>query len=218
MNLTEYSRTLQDKAVNFEKQYFSDMTLQDYKKDYNLICKMGKDKPLKNKGIVSYQKLKIKYWNFYMTDKYPGITIPKKRAIMISKDHENGDLLLLHEMIHAYEYNLYCFAEEKYSQYILLQLYSKLLTDSEIPINLIIRCNMTQGANSDSKDNREFRKHSLLFTLKSYDLDKRMNLEYGTILGYNLNFENTMKGWDDIELHCLFDKSKAMEWLKEKSK
>ena len=113
-------------------------------------------------------------WSFNTVDKndnFDGEAIGFWKVINITSSNVN-DYILLHEMIHAYEYTLLDYKIEH--EYLIVKLYQKLL--SKVP-------NLIKIIESDiNKDNRE---HTVFFLLKSLDIDLILKLPLGSIYGYN---------------------------------
>jgi len=100
----------------------------------------------------------------------------KERLILIAKHLKDRDLILLHEMIHGYEFMLEPYL--CYHQFVLIKLYEKLLL--QIPnLNKIIAWDM-------HNENTVY--HSPLFLLKSLDLDIRLKQPIGTVYNYHRQY------------------------------
>ena len=101
-----------------------------------------------------------------------GICDPKVNTIWIDAENLHNDITLLHEMIHAYDSVLYkTFSAHR--DYVVLKLYEKLRIT--IPDLLqLITIDLHTGNIT----------HSLLFMLKSLDLDLRLDKPLGTVYSY----------------------------------
>lgn len=114
-------------------------------------------------------------WRFKIVEKtedWDGHCNHKERLITIVKSEKKNIYMLLHEMIHAYEFMLEenC---EMYKQFLLIDLYERLLI--KVPD---LKKKMKLDLHS------MLRVHSPLFMLKSLDLDIRLNKPLGTVYAY----------------------------------
>jgi hypothetical protein len=157
--MTKEEYELLIKAEEFEEKYFQDFTL----KLYNEIVP---DKVIGKIDNISSWEFRIVKENNEFVGRCNG---PDKIIEIVQNDDIEN--ILLHEMIHAYEYILleYPF----YHQYVLLKLYEKIL--SKIP-------NLIKIIEADK--NRYTIEHTPLSLLKSFDIDLELGLPVGTIYSY----------------------------------
>lgn len=170
----------------YEDQYFADLTFQK-KSILNKISKVhyqegGKtvaythdicgDNPaefmLCHDWLIVYNDAKYK-----LNKKFVGLCDSKNKILIIRKDGDKKEekYIILHEMIHAYEAVL----PENFRQFLVLYLYDRL--------------NKTLGHKKlwqyiHTDNNILIRVHSVLFLLKSLELDLRLKYPLGTIYGY----------------------------------
>lgn len=109
------------------------------------------------------------------------VTYTSEHKVEIDKSVSKDELVILHEMIHVYEAILEEIVDQHYHDIITIALYndlSKKIPDLE---NRIV-------AHSHTITNNEVMliggRHGILFFLKSLDLDIRLNLKLGSIMGY----------------------------------
>ena len=160
MNISEFR--LFNKALQFQKKYFQDI------EDIILMNVSEELKKLMPETSVDFYE-----WKFNVVAKnnsFVGECVGFWKVINIVPGRINNRILL-HEMLHAYEYMLSDYQIEH--DYLIVKLYQKLL--SKIP-------NLIKIIESDiNKDNRE---HSIIFLLKSLDIDLVLKLPLGSIYGY----------------------------------
>lgn len=186
------------KAIEFGEEYFSDMSLADFSSELTARreCKLsfqdlGINPDMSPEEINEIfdslsdddyefvesndfgQFLCLDSWRFVIipdTNEYEGACHFYSYLIEICERNKDDDDTILHEIIHAYEHML---SMTEYREYVLLKLYKKL--SKEVPeLDRYI-----------SVDNHFlFQEHSILFLLKSFDLDLRMGKPLGTIYAY----------------------------------
>jgi hypothetical protein len=184
---TEYenSAEIQERALYLEKQYFTDLLLKDYEQELGVYKALSGTKRRWAQALdAGFDEialgLSIYNWSFEPTDNLmddtgapcEGICDPKVNTIWIDAENLHDDTTLLHEMIHAYDSVLY----KKFSSqrdYVVLRLYEAL--KNQIPDLLqLISVDLNSGNIT----------HSLLFILKSLDLDLRLDKPLGTVYSY----------------------------------
>ena len=175
--MSEEDKLLRNKAIDFEDRYFKDMMLETYSKTLNrheiLDRVTGEWISYESKFDfdLSVAKWIIKYDNNLGTAQ--GMCEGLMRRIRIKSNQiADENIVLLHELIHAFEFNLRE-ACEYYCQYVTLRLYDKLKKREKNLLRLI---------NKDM--HRHYIEHSLLFMLKSIDLDIRLKKPLGTVYSY----------------------------------
>jgi len=170
-NATREEHKLKDLMLHFQNKYFSDMTYNKIDKRLTKCMVDGKEMYSTPDIFICLGEWKIVIKNLR---KSGGLCNKKKNLILIKKSKSEKDKIntLLHEMIHAYEFIL-----EEYPinlrEMLILKLYSKLK-------------NQIKNLNSFIYlDNHfELQVHSILFLLKSLDLDLRLKYSLGTIYAY----------------------------------
>lgn len=160
MNKSEYN--LFSKALKFQKKYFQDI------EDIVLMNVSADVRKLMPETAVDFYE-----WQFNIVDKndnFTGECTSFWKVINIVPSHIN-DRILLHEMIHAYESMLSDYKIEH--EYLIVKLYQKLLPKIPSLIKII-----------ESDINIINREHTVLFLLKSLDIDLMLKLPLGSIYGY----------------------------------
>jgi hypothetical protein len=161
-------------AIRLQGKYFKDMTLEKYAKQLTKLQDVKTGRTFID-GFDQTFNLDIGSWRFKIVEdsvEYGGCCRYLERVIEIIKMNRNDKFVLLHEMIHAFEWMLSqeC---ETYKQFLLIELYRKLVP--KIPnLDKLILIDM----------HSEFRVHSLLFMFKSLDLDLRLKKTLGYIYDY----------------------------------
>jgi hypothetical protein len=165
--------------LKYEDMYFKDMTLnlkKIYMKLFSSKSKSGQIVfhddlfiSLGNNWTIKYVKRPKKF--------YGGRCSPNKKTIYINRNltKEETKIVVLHEMIHAYEFLL--LEQKQYQDYVFLYLYEmlskkfgkkKLLRIISVDVHRLI----TVG------------QHSIMFLFKSLDLDLRFKRPLGTVHSY----------------------------------
>lgn len=175
------------KMCEFEDKYFADLTLKDLKKEFirwinktNGRLDKDYDDLLGDKGLSLYKnewKIKLVKTKQSLLYGWGAACVCKDNLIKIEGFFKDNDSILLHEMIHAYEFMLTEYSN--YQQFLVLELYKKLLP--KIPdLDRIIKWDI-------HIKNSVY--HSLLFLLKSIDLDLQLMQPLGTIYGYGRYYD-----------------------------
>lgn len=182
------SQDLRDRASEFTELHFRDMSLMSDMSDPSIIHPFlvfdSADGPMIATTECGDEFDIIKF-NFVLGDPGDGFTgecNTKNMTITIAPEFAADDSVLLHEMIHAFEYLMEKLAG--YSQLhdvMLLCLYNDL--KSKIPdldMRIIDHAHLENGVDITEHGGR----HDILFLLKSFDLDLRLNLPLGSVCGY----------------------------------
>lgn len=170
-NQNPEERRIKLKAFEFQDKYFQDMTLKEYAEELTAVESDGE---IYIDDFSQDPPASIKRWRIRIKIKldFDGLCNSKDQVIEIKKEKGHKNLILLHEMIHAYE-DMLSEEAEVYKQYIILRLHQKLLPKIPDLMNLITRdCHRDQAV------------HSILFLLKSLDLDLRLKKPLGTVYAY----------------------------------
>jgi len=168
-------------ALNYEDKYFKDMTmeLEAIKNNYMIYLKKG-DKFVKtNLGDPPF--ITIADWKIIEKDTLDceGKCDCKKLEILIKKGLSPKDkkTTILHEMIHAYEEELQLSQQGKPREIVFLYIH-----------NIIIKRLGIKNTNKLLKQAQSslfwVDDHSILFTMKSLELDLRLKLPFGSIFAY----------------------------------
>lgn len=170
---------LSNRLGELEERYgkydlFSDMDLTEFGQDL-----FEYEMQMENEDWVSSiddcpQDLNLNGWRLrYVEDdgNIGGKCMGKKKTMLMMESYRHDGTVLLHEVIHAYEFMLEKYPQ--YLQYVLLRLYVKL--SEKIP-NLLLMLN--------DDTHVVFSVHTPLFMMKALDLDLRLNLPLGTIYAY----------------------------------
>ncbi|OGJ85813.1 MAG: hypothetical protein A2268_00980 [Candidatus Raymondbacteria bacterium RifOxyA12_full_50_37] len=168
-------------ASDFQGEYFTDFTLQDFPDDFdcqgtwelptlfpsNTLCWIFKYFPDKNTtegqilGTIDYENREIR-----INETLKGKPILKH--------------ILLHEMIHAYEDCLFDGIRKNYAyiiqcrDYLLIKLVQK-IKDKRLIERVLFEARQMDAANI---------RHTPFFALKALDLELRLRLKHGTLMGY----------------------------------
>lgn len=165
-------------------------SIQEYEEVYfeDMLCKEGSlcwdiGSFAINEIDFLYLELDANYYQINIVDdnpKYHGRCNGMEHLIEITQSHIKDKGIILHEMIHAYEYILQ-YKTPVLCELLLLRLYEKLKT-------LIPDLNERIASHSElygqSKVTYYGGYHGILFFLKSLDLDIRCGYNLGTVCGY----------------------------------
>lgn len=161
---------------DYEKKYFADFTLND--KEFYKFLPPGLSGrrllALKPSLSISYYQVVFRKFN----DETEGLHNGPRRMISIGQQFNTERLMrpvLLHEMIHAYEYQFVNRFHHLY-QPLLIFLFERMSKSAKYgEMRERIQESLTFG--------QEKHGHTLFFWLKSLELDEEVGLEAGTIAG-----------------------------------
>jgi len=173
-----------DLMMEYEAEYFGDMTLKEFEE--KLTGVVHKDGQGEAGGLCHDLDLDLGEWVVRLEDLTDcvGRCDSENRAIYIQKSQSPAQrrLILLHEMIHAYESNWERGNQEKYvpaafRDYVMLRLYKKLKRKVLFKLDYMLELEAHRDFSPKNA-------HTLLFALKSWDLDSRLKKKFGTVGGY----------------------------------
>jgi hypothetical protein len=192
MDKTEAEKTLNSQALEYEKSYFEDMTFEPGSITGDIFVECEQQ-------IFSKQKHK-EYWDipgagFYLTIAQCPFRLKRmKRAtgrfncynqknlsIDIHPDY-NTQGVILHEMIHFYDYELDGKRPYPLRDILIIRLYDKLKIKIDSLDLLLMK--WAHYANQHEIIAGKEGDHSILFYLKSLDLEIETNAEFGDISGF----------------------------------
>lgn len=165
------------KILDYEHVYFEDMICEE-----NSLC-WDIASFVVNEIDYLYLNLGSNRYRFYIVDdnsQYLGRCNGNENTIEITQQHTNDKSVILHEMIHAYEFIL----DSKLPavrDILLLRLYLKLKPMINDLDERIVGHTELYG---QSKVTASGGYHGILFFLKSLDLDIRCGYNLGTVCGY----------------------------------
>jgi hypothetical protein len=161
------------RAYDYENLYFDDMRLIKYKNEIGIVTDEENHETYTSLIDDISESITIGNWIFNIVpnnNEFVGCTYKFTKKIEITKEHKNNELTILHEMIHAYEMML---GDESLNQYVVIKLYNELSSKiSDLDEYIQIDSHVL------------IKEHSLLFMLKSLDLDLRLKLKLGSIYSY----------------------------------
>ena len=181
--MTPKEREIWQLALKLDEEYFRDMRFET-KKLKNLLTYYMEDENKKMRKAIDdlpgWENLNLFDWVIKIRKrrKYLGACDKKRKTIYIYHKLKGEELktTLLHELIHYYEGVLL----ESYRQVLLLYFYEKILKKiGRKKFWLFIRFDKFFLELSNKP---QF--HTVLFLLKSLDLDLRLKLPFGTINSY----------------------------------
>jgi len=192
--MTAKEQVIHQLMQSYQYRYFKDMSLRDSRIIKQLATIYHEDGTVEIQDLQEPGSLDILYWKVRIRtlQGFDGRCDEKKRTIYIQHGLQ-GELLesaVLHEMIHAYEVDLW----SSHRDWLLLWLY-RILTKKIGPRklhNLINDC-LFSAVRQPA--------HSVLFLLKSLDLDLRCNKPMGFVFGY---------GRDGLFTHIKMPKHRSM--------
>lgn len=177
LNMTQDEYELQYHILEYEEEYFEDMTFQKGSICYDTVSFIHD-----NFDFFSLE-LEYNYYRYYINDlkdEWIGQFDQKERSITISPKYKNDQAVILHEMIHAYEYILNK-KNPVLCELMLIKLYNKLKPKIKDLDSLIENHAELYGQHCIAKEGGY---HGILFYLKSLDLDLRCGYDLGKVCGY----------------------------------
>ena len=176
---------LYQRLLEYEEQYFEDMRLAD-----NSLSLNGIFFDLANYNDCDSLALDNNYFRVFIVGNdsgFLGRTNSTEHIIEISVDKAQDKSVILHEMIHAHE-DLLQNMEPTMCECLVLSLYLKL--SHKVP-NIDQR--IISHAERYNQDDiyKAGGQHSLLFFLKSLDMDIRCKYSFGTVFGYGYDKATT---------------------------
>jgi len=173
-------KKLMSEALTYEEQYFKDMTMQSKSIQEHYMCHMENDGEIVKTNYGDPPYISICDWKIVEKKlrNRIGFCYPRDLEIAIKQglSPRERKLTFLHEMIHAYEAELR-FQHANSKELILIFLYKNLIKRlGEKKANSFLK--------TASKSIFWVSSHSILFTLKSLDLDIRLKLPFGSVFCY----------------------------------
>lgn len=185
-NRSEQEKILVEKVLTFEEEYFTDMTLEEYKEELGGYIDEDGDEDVIE--IVPEGYLSVARWIIKVVpsiDPCEGGTVLAQcdifeKTMSVSEKYKNDDITILHEMIHAYEQMLKEY-NDSLREFLILKLYNKLLPlipNLDEVITKDSHVLVKEGFLDSQKE------HTILFLLKSLELDLRLDKPLGTVYAY----------------------------------
>lgn len=174
-NRTPEEYALQGLCFDYEEEYFEDMLL----KDGSLLNDIIEITSEITDGIfLGIDKLRLYIVN---SDDFNGCFYRNENKIEISKDYVNDKSVILHELIHYYEYMLEEELPSLIRELLVLELYNKLVPQiPDLRKRIFEHCELYSYVETFKGSGQ----HGVLFFLKSLDLDIRCGFPLGTVCGY----------------------------------
>ena len=187
--VTDLDRKLWEKVIQFS-DFFEDMLFTPGTITYPFLeCKISDDNgnEIAPTAVLPVGLHNFNYNSFYyrvreMTPPYMACFNKANYSLKVDPRHIDDDYVILHEMIHMHEFVLEIYPTY-YHDAILYSLYHDLRSKIEVLDRRMER----QGHIVMQEELAQFGGvHDLLFLLKSFDLDLRMNYPLGTVFGYGM--------------------------------
>lgn len=176
-NRTKEEKELADQAYHYEEEYFQDMLLNEYKEPFVCSTEMEDGTWEEVKANIFDYSCMLDTWIFKLEEIEDCCSqcVGARKTITIDPVQisvgEDLNLTLLHELIHAFEFIM----PNTHKHYVTLRLFQKL--EPLIP-------GLLDKIEADL--HIQLSEHTLLFLLKSLDLDLRLNKPPGTIYSHNI--------------------------------
>ncbi len=190
---TEDERYLVDRACELDEPYFNDMTFEKGSPTYSLIECQSKSvnddhwvddvAPLPEELL--YFQLTWFHWKVLPIDQIEGSGYydHKEQTLCVSREHLHDDRCILHELIHLHESVI-----NELPLYFHDMVFWALYNDLKNKIPKIDEIISTHAHALNEYDiYRSGGLHDILFLLKSFDLDIKMNYPLGTVFAYGYN-------------------------------
>ena len=187
--VTDLDRKLWEKVIQFS-DFFEDMLFTPGTITYPFLeCKISDDNgnEIAPTAVLPVGLHNFNYNSFYyrvreMTPPYMACFNKANYSLKVDPRHIDDDYVILHEMIHMHEFVL-----EIYPTYYHDAIRYSLYHDLRSKIEDLDRRMERQGHIVMQEELAQFGGvHDLLFLLKSFDLDLRMNYPLGTVFGYGM--------------------------------
>ena len=187
--VTDLDCKLWEKVIQFS-DFFEDMLFTPGTITYSFLeCKMadGNGNEIAPTAVLPVGLHYFNYSSFYyrvreMTPPYMACFNKANYSLKVDPRHIDDDYVILHEMIHMHEFVLEIYPTY-YHDAILYSLYH----DLHSKIEDLDRRMEYQGHIVKQEELAQFGGvHDLLFLLKSFDLDLRMNYPLGTVFRYGM--------------------------------
>jgi len=176
-------------ALECEKLYFEDFTFREDSIAGDIYNSVKDIMANRKREIKSRSRIPtMKKVNFKLqepkTENSEGTYNPSENTITIHPGY-NDLWTLLHEMIHAYEHQL----KFVQGEILTVRLYSKLkekIKNLDLVLTAWAHCENQQLQDEEND-------HAILFLLKSLDLDLRLNLPMGAIIGFHSDRRDSLE-------------------------
>lgn len=174
------------RAEGFAMHYFADMRFDSNIYEPSIIHAFLTVDHGGKECVDSSPELYLTKFNFTVGELGDGIIGECNTAnmtITITPEYKNDDATILHEMIHAFEFLIAeCTAYSQFHDVVLLCLYNDLQKKiPDLDERILHHAHIVTGVGITELGGR----HDVLFLLKSYDLDLRLDLPLGTVCGYD---------------------------------
>jgi hypothetical protein len=183
---SDENRALRSLAIGYEIDYFEDMLFEPGSVTSDFLCFQTQT----NEGVwvdecydyyFSFEDNMVRFYVDSIRPGVYGIFNKEDRSVTIDPEHAEDPVVILHEMIHIYEWIIGEYPFSFMRDILFLSLYNDL--KEKIPnlddlildrIHVIFSRTVSQIGGD----------HGILFYLKSLDLDLRLGYDLGTIFGY----------------------------------
>ena len=187
---TEAEEILNSKVLEYEKAYFEDMTFQpgSIAGDIFVECEQQIFSKLKHREYWDIPgagfHLSIKKYTFKIKKMRgaDGMFVRRKGLIFIRPEYSSNRNVILHEMIHAYDWTLDLCFPYPLRDVLIIRLFDELKNRiANLDKLLMTFCHYPRQYRVINGREGE---HGVLFFLKSLDLEIRLDLPIGTISGF----------------------------------
>lgn len=174
---TPEERELQCRCYDYAEEYFEDMTLSEGTMMGDVMEIASEWYDYLPKGI---EDARLRFL-IVDSDEYSGSFNATERVLKIDRRYLSDKSVILHELIHFFEWHL----ETEYPlcirELLVIRLYKKLLPQiQDLDERITAHCELFEHEETF----RHGGEHGVLFFLKSLDLDIRCGYPLGTVCGY----------------------------------
>jgi hypothetical protein len=195
MNKAELDKALNSKVLEYDKAYFGDMRFEKGSVAGDILLDANNDTHKKKESDEFWAdpfNISLNKYTFrvrHIKDESTAAEVNAKTNVITIDPREAEDMnVILHEMIHAYEWELDPISLLPFRETLLVRLYDALKGKIKNLDNMI-----TAYANYENQyvfTTNKYGIHGILFFLKSLDLDLRLGWPIGTVMGYGISKDN----------------------------
>ena len=188
-------KELAKKVAEYDKAYFGDMRFEKgsvaggilLDANNNAYKKKESDEFWADPFNISLNKYTFRVR--HIKDESTAAEVNAKTKVVTIDPREAEDMnVILHEMIHAYEWELDLISLLPFWETLLVRLYDSLKGKTKNLDNLIMA--YADYENQYVFTTNHYGIHGILFFLKSLDLDLRLGWPIGTVMGYGISKDN----------------------------
>jgi len=188
-------KKLAEKVVEYDKTYFEDMRFEKGSVAGRVLLDDNNNTFKKKESEEFWAdpfNISLSKYTFRVREVKDGYTAaevnPKTKVVTIDPREAEDMNVILHEMIHAYEWELDLISLLPFREILLIRLYDTLKGKIKNLDRMIMA--YANYENQYVFTTRKYGIHGILFFLKSLDLDLRLGWPIGSVMGYEISKDN----------------------------